>query len=40
MEYINRFFLFLLENRKELLTLLFIAKLVVLGNDGPPSEPD
>lgn len=40
MEYVNRFFLFLLENRKELLTLLFIARVVLLGTEGPPSEPD
>lgn len=40
MEYINRFFLFLLENRKELLTSLFIARVILLGEDGPPSDGD
>lgn len=40
MEYLNKFFLFLLENRRELLTLAFIAKAVVIDPEGPPAEAD
>jgi hypothetical protein len=40
MEHLNKLLLFLLEHKKHILQLLFVVRVIVLGEDGPPAEPD
>lgn len=40
MEKLNRVLLLFLENKKQILSLFFVFRVIVLGTDGPPGDPD
>lgn len=40
MEHFNKLLLFFLENKVQILQLIFVVRIIVLGEDSPPSEPD
>ncbi|HTM05712.1 MAG TPA: hypothetical protein VL201_00565 [Patescibacteria group bacterium] len=40
MDHLNKLLLFLLENKRQLLQLIFVVRVIALGEDGPPGEAD